>query len=117
MFVNRSHREIYLYRLAVDMRKSIDGLSLLVCSECSLDPGNGTYYIFFNKGKDKLKILYYDHNGFCLWYKRLEKSRFKIPKDLPDNYKLDEVSLGWLLEGLDIEKCVGFLGKKYSNFC
>ena len=62
--------KIMLYNKVVDMRKSIGGLSILVSDILSLNPSDGSIYIFFNKKHDKLKILYWDKNGFTLLYKR-----------------------------------------------
>ena len=67
--------KIMLYNKVVDMRKSIDGLSILVSDILSLNPSDGSIYIFFNKKHDKLKMLYWDKNGFTLLYKRLEKEK------------------------------------------
>jgi transposase len=60
---------IMLHRNPVDMRKSIDGLSFLVVNEFSANPADGSVYVFFNRSRDKLKLLYWDRNGFCVWYK------------------------------------------------
>ena len=61
------------------MRKSIDGLSIIVAENLGLNPSDGSIHIFYNKKYDKLKMIYWDKNGFSLLYKRLEKERFKIP--------------------------------------
>ena len=64
---------------------------------------SGALFIFCNKAKDKLKILYWDKTGFALWYKRLEKDKFKWPKQhTEDSLLLDEQQLNWLLEGYDV---------------
>jgi len=60
------------------MRRSIDGLSMLVQSQISGEQGYGTVFVFINKGGDKIKILLKQHNGFCLLYKRLDRKRFQI---------------------------------------
>jgi transposase len=72
MFV--SPPRIYLHRQFVDFRKSINGLSVIVESEMDLPIMSGGLFIFCNKAKDKLKILYWDKTGFALWYKRLKKT-------------------------------------------
>jgi len=71
---------VHLATQAVDMRKSINGLSVLVTDQLALNPLNGQMFVFYNRHRDKIKILYWDKNGFCLWYKRLEKHRFHIPR-------------------------------------
>ena len=101
MFVQPSH--IYLYRQFVDFRKSINGLSVIIESEINLPVMSGALFIFCNKAKDKLKILYWDKTGFALWYKRLEKHRFKWPKISElDRLRLSEQQLQWLLGGYDV---------------
>ena len=68
---------IYLYREFVDFRKSINGLAALVESETDLPLDSGALFLFTNKQRDKMKVLYWDKTGFALWYKRLEKDKFK----------------------------------------
>ncbi len=102
-----SNHKVFMATQAVDMRKSIDSLSVLVSVELEKSPMDGCLYLFFNKLKDKVKILYWDRNGFVLYYKRLEKSRFKIPAFEGETYQLDECKLQWLLSGLDISKARG----------
>ena len=67
---------VYLCREVVDMRKSINGLSILVEEVLSLDPFGPMLFVFCNRKRDKVKILYWERTGFVLWYKRLEKNRF-----------------------------------------
>jgi len=111
MFVEPSN--IYLYRQFVDFRKSINGLSAIVEAELKHPAMSGALFIFCNKAKDKLKILYWDTTGFALWYKRLEVDRFKWPKQLQkDCIELSEQQLSWLLEGYDI---VGHQAVNYQN--
>jgi len=74
---------IYLHREAVDFRKSINGLVTIVEQEMGLSPFAEALYVFCNKGRDKLKVVYWDQTGFCLWYKRLEKAKFKWPRQHP----------------------------------
>ncbi len=96
---------VYLHRAPVDFRKSINGLSIIVETDMNLSALNGTLFVFCNKKKDKLKLLYWDKTGFALWYKRLEKERFKWPRKLSENIiELTESQLHWLLEGYDITK-------------
>ncbi len=71
--------------------------------EFELDPFAEALFVFCNRQRDKVKILYWEKNGFCLWYKRLEKERFKWPSDLAsDTVVLDGEALNWLLDGFDI---------------
>ena len=77
-------KTIYLYRDPVDFRKAIDGLALMVEQEMDLSPFDAAVFVFCNKGRDKVKVLYWDKTGFCLWYKRLEKQTFKWPGNQPE---------------------------------
>lgn len=106
---------IWLYNTTTDMRKSIDGLSVLVSSVMEKNPTKGgELFLFYNRNNDKLKILYWDKNGFCLWYKRLVKGRFKIPKGGANSMSYEQ--LRWLLDGLDIENLQPNPRLNYENF-
>ena len=95
--------DVFLYREVVDFRKSINGLSVLVEQQMAFSPLDGSIYVFCNKGRDKLKILYWDKTGFALWYKRLEKDKFKWPRQLNEQTcQLTEQQLHWLLNGFDV---------------
>jgi transposase len=72
--------EVYLYRGIVDMRKSINGLLTIVEQELGLSPFAPGLFVFCNRQRDKIKILYWEHSGFVLWYKRPEKARFPWPR-------------------------------------
>ena len=101
MFVDPS--QIYLHLDAVDFRKSINGLVVVVEQQLELSPFMDALFIFSNKKRDKLKILYWDKTGFALWYKRLEKQRFKWPRDDQlSRLVLSEQQLNWLLGGYDV---------------
>jgi transposase len=99
------------------MRKSIDGLSLIIVDSLAKDPGDGTVYVFFNKAYDKIKLIYWDRNGFCLLYKRLEKQKFIIPKIIENVLHVEPEQFRWLLDGLDISKLEGFRKLRYTQFC
>jgi len=96
--------EVYLHREAVDFRKSINGLVLIVEQEMNLSPFADALFIFCNKSRDKLKAVYWNRTGFCLWYKRLEKDRFKWPRK-PGSAVMNLTDAQWnaLLEGFSIE--------------
>jgi len=97
--------DVYLHRDPVDFRKAIDGLSLIVEQSMGLSVFDSALFVFCNRRRDKLKVLYWDSSGFCLWYKRLEKEKFKWPKkDSHDVIALDEEAFHWLLRGFDISR-------------
>jgi transposase len=97
-----SHTRVFLALGNTDMRKAINGLSILVEGAMELDPFSGHFFVFSNRRRTMVKILYWDRNGFCLWQKRLEKHRFKWPQKETDVTELSTRELGFLLEGLDI---------------
>ena len=97
--------QVYLHRKPVDFRKQINGLSIIVQDSLELDPFSESCYVFVNRSRDRIKILYWQKNGFCLWLKRLEKDKFCWPKHLNDEVVLiSSKELQWLLEGFDIWK-------------
>jgi transposase len=97
--------EVYLHKAPVDFRKSINGLVALVEHAMAKSPFSGALYVFSNHRSDKLKVVYWDQTGFCLWYKRLEKQRFAWPKTMDgDMLSLNEEQFHWLLRGLDISR-------------
>lgn len=99
-----SAHQVYLAPGATDMRKSIDGLSALVTAVFELDPFSNLWFVFCNKQKDKMKILRWDTNGFWLYYRRLERGRFKWPVQSGQALCISRRQLQWLLDGLTIEQ-------------
>lgn len=98
-----SELSVYLYADVVDMRKSIDGLSALVEQELELSSMSGTLFAFCNRARDKIKILYWERNGYVLWYKRLEKQRFTwLHEAQSGSLLITGYQLNLLLDGLDI---------------
>lgn len=96
----------YMAKGPTDLRKGIDGYSSIVASEMNLDPFEKNLYLFCNRLKDKIKILYWDGNGFWLFYKRLESGKFRWLKEDDDSlaYNLSHQQIKWLFEGLDIHQ-------------
>lgn len=99
-------RQIYLMPGFVDMRKAINGLSLLVDDE-DMNAFEGSYFVFCGKTRQIIKILYWETNGFCLWQKRLEKERFSWPKNTSEVKKISSRELRWLLDGLNPQITIG----------
>lgn len=111
MFVDTG--AIYLHRDVVDFRKSINGLMVIVEQEMQLSPFAPALFVFCNRNRDRLKVLYWDQTGFCLWYKRLEKEKFKWPRRYSASIMtLSEMQWGWMLSGYDV---VGHQALKYAH--
>jgi len=105
MIDNFSDRErVFIALGATDMRKSINGLSLLVEEQFELDLFTGSYFAFCNRKRDIVKILYWADNGFCIWMKRLEKDVFRWPESEKEVVEVSQTALGWLLRGLDLQQ-------------
>ena len=97
-----AHTRVYLALGATDMRKQIDGLAVLVEEVLAADPLSSHLFVFCNRARDKLKILFWHNNGFWLWYRRLERQRFWWPAGPSGGaVQLSVRELGWLIEGLD----------------
>lgn len=92
---------VYIALGATDMRKSINGLSLIVQEQFELDLFSGSLFAFCNRRRDIVKILYWSDNGFCIWMKRLEEDMFRWPDSEEDIMEITSAALGWLLSGLD----------------
>jgi transposase len=101
MFISSPLVKVYLALGHTDMRKAINGLSVVV-EQLELDPFSGHLFVFSNRRRKILKILYWERNGFCLWQKRLEKQRFKWPKTEAEVIEVGQRELRWLLDGLKI---------------
>lgn len=106
---------IWLFCEAVDFRKSIDGLVWLVEKESSHGVQEGIY-VFYNKGRDKVKCLSWHKNGFMLLYKRLEGSRFCFEPSPSGTVKMGVDELGWLLAGLPWQKMGSWRELNYTRF-
>ena len=97
--------KIYLHRDYVDFRKGLNGLSLLVEGSMGLRPMSaGSLFVFINRKRDRLRMLYWDKTGFAFWHKHLEEAKFRWPKKKASVICLSEQELSWLLDGVDIEK-------------
>jgi transposase len=94
---------VYLHRAPIDMRRQIDGLAALVEGNMKQSALSGSLFVFINKGRDKLKILTWERNGFVVWYKRLEAEKFPWPRaESSEVVTLTGEHLNWLLDGYDI---------------
>ena len=103
---NLGNAHVYLALGATDMRKSINGLSLLVENQFEFELFTGNLFAFCNRRWDMVKILYWDANGFCVWMKRLEADCFRWPDSEQDVMEVNGSALTWLLHGLDLRQAV-----------
>jgi transposase len=110
------HTRVYLAVGHTDMRKSINGLSVLVEDVFHLDPLSSHLFVFCNRHRDKLKILYWHNNGFWLFYRRLEKQQFWWPTNAENHaLQISSRELSWLLDGLDINQVCGHKPLNYLS--
>lgn len=97
--------QVYIATGNTDMRKSIDGLAAIVQISFNLDPFSTNLFVFCNKSRNKIKILKWETNGFWLYYKRLEKGKFRWP-DHKNNSQIaiTQRELNWLIDGLELDQ-------------
>lgn len=94
---------VHLCRQAVDFRKQMRGLSVLVQEELELDPFSQHLFAFCNRRRDHVRLLYWERNGFAMWQKKLEEDRFPWPRKLDEDVvELSGRELNWLLDGMDV---------------
>ncbi|MCB1753668.1 MAG: IS66 family insertion sequence element accessory protein TnpB [Gammaproteobacteria bacterium] len=86
------------------MRKSYDGLSALVKNVLQENPASGQLFVFINRKRTQMKVLYFDRSGYCVWGKRLEQGRFQACSGDSDKRALDWTQLKLLLEGIDLHE-------------
>jgi len=97
---------VYLCLTACDMRKSFDGLHALVREQLELDAFAGHLFVFASRRRDRIKILYWDRDGFAMWSKRLEEGTYAVPLAGSPEERRREITaqeLGALLSGIDLE--------------
>ena len=96
--------KIYLCTSPTDMRKGFDTLAAMVKDFLGQDPLSGHLFLFVGRAKDRLKLLYWDADGFALWYKRLEEGTFRMPRVSSDDasVELKASELAMMLEGIDL---------------
>lgn len=97
---------VFLYRLPTDMRKSFHGLVALVESAVKQDPLSGSLFVFLNRQRDRIKILYWGQTGFCIWYQQLQKGTYQLPdeKSLEEQQTIEVTrsQLSLILDGIDL---------------
>jgi len=103
-----SSTRVYVYREAADMRSSFDKLSNLVSNILGKDPVSGHLFMFFNRVRTHVKVLYFDRTGYAIWYKRLERGTFSVPSQEEIGYR----EVVCILEGLkNVRKKLRYEGK------
>src|SRR4051812_1656690 len=93
---------VYLATQPADMRKSFDGLAALTTHALGLDPLSGHLFVFANRRRDRIKILYWDRDGLAVWAKRLERGTFRIPAAVDGRVEMTAADLAALLAGIDL---------------
>jgi transposase len=95
---------IFLAVESADMRKGFDGLGQLVRDRINQDPLSGHLFVFRNRRRDRIKILYWDRDGLALWYKRLEKGTFRFPETQDGHVEVTPAEIAAILEGIDLSR-------------
>ena len=97
---------VYIGTAPCDLRKQFDGIALLVEQTLRLAPRSGHLFVVFNRRGDQVRILFWDRNGYCLFAKRLERGRFRLPwrgaAAPPAHVELEAAELALILEGIDL---------------
>jgi transposase len=95
---------VFLHTPPTDLRKGFDALSGLVTAAFSQDPTSGHLFLFVNRRRDRLKILYWDRDGLAIWYKRLETGSFQVPAPSHDavSIEMSPTQLSLILSGIDL---------------
>ena len=103
---------VYLCTRACDMRRSFDGLSMMAEHVVRCRAHSGHLFVFCNRRSDRVKILYWDRDGYAIWYKRLEAGTFQFPFTETGRREIAAWELGVLLEGIDLK--AGKRRKRYQ---
>jgi transposase len=115
MFTLNPDLAVYLHRAPIDFRKGINGLAALVEQGMHLNPFDPACFVFGNRRRDRIKLLFWHRNGFWLCIKRLEAERFTWPKADNDLIHLDVQQLHWLLDGYDLSAMRGHRTVHYQR--
>jgi len=114
---------IFVSTQPTDMRRSFDGLAMMTRDNMGQDPLSGHLFVFFNRRGDRVKIMFWDRSGFCIWYKRLEQGVFRLPQSIVNmpNPEVEVADLSLILEGIDLSSArrrkrfsLGTRQKKYG---
>ena len=102
MLAIAGNARIFFFQQPVDMRKGLEGLSMIIEQSCQNELMSGAYFVFINRVKDRMKVLYWDNDGFAIWWKRLEKGSFRLLGI--DKALIDRREFFMLLEGISPKK-------------
>ena len=111
MWFPESQVKVWLWSQPTDMRKSYDGLSALVAGKLDENPLSGHLFVFLNRRRTQMKVLYFDRTGYCIWSKRLEQGQFHGGTEGGDKQALEWTELKMILEGIDARPL-----KRYKRF-
>ncbi len=109
--------QVFVYRQPIDFRKSYNGLAAIVEQELQHDPFSGHLYLFTNKGRNKVKILLWERNGFVLYYKSLQEEKFHWPKAEDTVVVITGEQLNFLLDGYNINAMKPHRVLRYKALC
>lgn len=109
--------QVYLYRYPVDFRKSYRGLGAIVEQQLGHDPFSGILYVFVNRHYSRIKCLFWENNGFVLYYKALAEEKFRWPKSGDELMTITGQQLNWLLDGYDISQMKPHKILHYEALC
>ena len=114
----RDFKGVFIHRESVDMRKQIQGLSMIV-QEAGMGELMGPYlFVFSGRRRDLIKVVYFDKSGFAMWQKKLEKEKFSWPRKHTDQVvRLSGEQFAWLLDGYDVWKMKPFEELHYERVC
>ncbi len=106
MFSVSNHIRVFLARDPVDMRKSFHGLTALTEGVLQQDPLSGHLFVFVNRRRDRIKLLYWGGTGFCIWYQQLERGTYQLPDaataDERQGIEITTSQLSLILDGIDL---------------
>lgn len=104
MFFPQDRVRVWLYAKPTDMRKQFDGLAALTRNQLNEDPMSGHLFVFINRRRTYMKVLYFDQGGYCLWCKRLEQGQFHYRVEGGEKQVLSWTELKLLLDGVVVHK-------------
>lgn len=113
MFFPEDRVRVWLYARPTDMRKQFDGLAALARNQLNEDPMSGHLFVFINRRRTYMKVLYFDRGGYCLWCKRLEQGQFNYNTQRGAKQALSWTELKLLLDGVQVQKSRQF--KRYQH--